>query len=438
MKLRSLARFASALLAATLLPACGGGGAGGASSEGGVVLDGNPTTGGGGAAAGGETPTTPPPSIVKTRVVVDPSTPQALEELCKAKDATILGECEGTDYCIVEIPKGTKIEDFLKDLEDEPCVEDAQPDEDVKFPEGDGTTLPAFVEEDLSGIRAQVAVDRIGARAAQSRGRRGSGAVVAVIDTGVDFTHPSLAGRLLPTGYDFIGGDNDPTDEGNGRDDNRDGHVDEGVGHGTFVASLVLAVAPGCKIMPIRALDGDAMGTAAGVARAIVWAAQNGATVINFSGGLDRDLRLIRQAVEYAQARNVPVVASAGNRAGAVDFPASHPATIAVTSVDLLDVRSGFAAFGPQVDFVAPGEDLLGAHPLSPSGVARWSGTSFAAALASGGFALVMAGIEPVPYAEHVAWLQATAVPVDAVNPDFAGGLGAGRLDLDAATVPED
>jgi thermitase len=436
-KVRSLTRVASALLAVALLPACGGGGAAGAVPEGGAVLDGNPTTGGTDGGTDG-TPDAPAPSLVKTRVVVDPTTPEALEELCKAKQAQVLGECEGTDYCIVEIPKGTKIEDFVKDLEDEPCIEDVQPDHDVKFPEGDGTTVPAFVDEDLSSIRAQLAVERIGARVAQSRGRLGVGAVVAVIDTGVDFGHPSLAGRLLSTGYDFIGDDDDPTDVGNGLDDNRDGHVDEGVGHGTFVASLILAVAPGCKLMPIRALDGDAMGTAAGVARAIVWAATNGATVINFSGGLDRDLRLIRQAIRYAEVRNVPVICAAGNLAGPVDFPAAHESTVAVASLDLDDVRSEFSAFGPEVDLSAPGEDLLGAHPLSPSGVARWSGTSFATALVSGGFAVLMAGLEPIPYVEHVEWLQETAVPVDDLNPDFAGGLGAGRLDLDAATVPED
>lgn len=433
MKLRSLVRIASVFLASALLPACGGGGAGGGTVEGGAVLDGNPITGG-----DGGTTTTPPQPVAVQRVVIDPSTPQALEELCKAKEAPILGECEGTDYCIVEVPKGTKREDFLKDLEDEPCVEDAQPDEDVRFPEGDGTTLPAFVEEDLSSIRAQVSVQRIGAFAARARGRLGTGAVVAVIDTGVDFDHPFLAGRLLPTGWDFIDGDNDPTDVGNGRDDNHDGHVDEGVGHGTFVASLILSVAPGCKLMPIRALDGDATGTSAGVARAIVWAAQNGATVINFSGGLDRDLRLIRQAVAYAEARNVPVIAAAGNRAGPVDFPAAHPSTVAVASLGLDDVRSTFSAFGPEVDLAAPGEDLLGAHPSSPSGVARWSGTSFATALASGAFAVLMAGAEPVPYARYVEHLQATARSVDDVNPDFAGKLGAGCIDLDAATVPED
>ena len=424
--------MAAALVAVGWLPGCGGGGAGGTVPDGGVVLDGNPV--GGDAGDGTDGTPTPAPVVAKTRVVVDPSTPQELEELCKAKKATVLGECEGTDYCVVEIPKGSKIEDFLKDLEDEPCVEDAQPDEDVQFPEGDGTTIPAFVDEDLSGIRAQVAVDRIGARTAQARGYHGFGAVVAVIDTGIDPTHPALAGRLVPMGYDFVDDDDDPTDVGNGLDDNGNGRVDEGVGHGTFVASLVLAVAPACRIMPIRALDGDARGTSAGVARAIVWAAQNGATVINFSGGLGRDLRLMRQAIQYAAARNVPVVTAAGNGGEELQFPASLRETVAVTSVDLDDVKSDFASYGDRVDLCAPGEDLLGAHPLSPSGVARWSGTSFSTALVSGAFAVLAAGIEPVPFDDLLDHLEATSVPVDALNPAYKGQLGAGRLDLDAAT----
>jgi len=105
---------------------------------------------------------------------------------------------------------------------------------------------------------------------------------------------------------------------------------------------------------------------------------------------------------------------------------------VAVASLDLDEIRARAA------DLAAPGEDLLGAHPSSPSGVARWSGTSFASALVSGAFAVVMAGIEPVPYDEYVGLLQGTARAVDDVNPEFAGELGAGCVDLDAATAAKD
>ncbi len=245
-----------------------------------------------------------------------------------------------------------------------------------------------------------------------------------------------MAGRLWPLGYDFVDMDDDPTDVGDGRDRDRDGLVDEGVGHGTFVASLILAVAPEAQIMVVRALDSDAIGTTAGLARAIAWAAQNGATLINFSGGLTRELRLVAQSIESAEARNVPVVAAAGNRGDGVDFPATLPRVVAVTSVGLDDVRSPFAGSGELVDLCAPGEDLLGAHPGSPTGYARWSGTSFATALVSGGLAVMFGGVR-VPFDPVVAHVVETAVPVDAANPGYEGKLGSGRLDLDAATAPD-
>lgn len=412
--------FLSMTLLALGLPACGGGGAGGAG--GGAILDGSPQ--------GGDTPVAPAAS--PGRVVIDPISPEALAELCKAKGATIVSPCEGTDYCLVEIPKDTTVEKFLKDIEDEPTVEDAQPDENAQFPEGGGSTIPAFVDEDLSGVQAQLALDHVGIPDARRHGHFGQGVIVAVIDTGVAKDHPLLAGRLVMP-RDFLDGDDDPADVGNGIDDDHNGLVDEGVGHGTFVASLILAVAPGCHIMPIRALDSDATGSAGAITRAIAYAVQNGADVINFSGGLRRDLRMIQQVLEYAKSSNVPVVCAAGNRAGPVDFPASVETSVAVTSLGLDDVKSAFASFGPEVDLCAPGEDLLGAHPLSPSGLARWSGTSFSTALVSGAIALLHRGT-PVPYEELVDRLRATAVSVDEANPDYAGELGAGRIDLEAAT----
>lgn len=434
MKHRSHPWLLPVFLALATLPACGGGGA--SAPAGGVVLDGPPASGGADAGTGATSP--PPATTVKTVVVVDPTSPEDLDRLCDEKQATVLGEVDGTDYCRVEIPKGTKLEDFLKDLEDEPCVEDAQPDDDLQFPEGGGTTVPAFVEDDPSSVKAQVALDRIGAAVAQARGHFGFGVVVAVLDTGVDSDHPLLAGRVLPLGHDFVDDDDDPSDVGNGRDDDRDGRVDEGVGHGTFVASLVLAVAPAARILPLRALDSDANGTASGLARAIVWAAGNGAHVINFSGGLPRDMRLLRQALEYARSRNVAVICAAGNRAGPVDFPASLPDSFAVTSVGLDDRRSSFASYGNEVDLAAPGEDLLGAHPLSPSGLARWSGTSFSTALVTGAFALLAGAAGEVPVDDLYRRLRESSASLDAVDPEFKDQLGAGRLDLDAATDPAD
>lgn len=374
------------------------------------------------------------PAARPGRVLVEATSVEELTVVCERKQAPMLGPVPGTDFHLVRCPPGRGVPAFVEELLLETCVLDAQPDDDLRFPEGDGTTIPAFADEDLSAIAAQPALQRVGAVAAQLRGRMGDGVVVAVIDTGVDANHPWLAGRVLPTGYDFVDHDDDPTDEGNGLDDDGDGLVDEGVGHGTFVASLILAVAPGARILPIRALDSDAVGSASGIARAIEYARVNGASIINFSGGADRDIRVIQQAVDRVRGANVVFVAAAGNGGGAVQFPATRPAALAVASVDLMDRRSGFSAYGFGVALCAPGEDLLGAHPSAPSGVARWSGTSFASALVSGGLALLAPPPPSGPLNPVIQRLLSTTAPVDAENPAIPGQLGAGRLDLDAAT----
>jgi subtilisin family serine protease len=254
------------------------------------------------------------------------------------------------------------------------------------------------------------------------------------VDTGVVANHPLLAGRIAPGGRDFVDGDDDPAEERNFLDDDRDGRIDEGFGHGTFVASLVLAMAPGARVLPIRALDTDAAGTASTVAQAIAWAVAQGADVVNLSAGLLVDLKMITQAVESAREAGVLVIAAAGNRASSVDFPAMLSETEAVTATDLADRKAGFASYGSAVDLCAPGVDLLGAHPLGPQGTARWSGTSFSTALVSGAFALLRERHPSFTAQELLQRLESTAVPVDSMNPAFQGGLGEGRIDVDAAT----
>ena len=409
---------------ALALPACGGGGA---SSVDDPIVPATPGSGGdgGGVAVSSK--------ASRTQILVDPTTVDDLLKLCEEKGSQVLGECPGTEYCIVGVPKSTTVEKFLEDVGDEPCVEDAIPDEGVEFPEGDGSTIPAFVEEDPSTVVAQAALERLGLPAARARGLRGEGVVVAVLDTGVAADHPFLRGRVLP-GFDFVDGDDDASDVGNGVDDDHDGEVDEGVGHGTFVASLVLAAAPMARILPVRVLDSDAVGRAASVTQGIAWAVEQGAQIVNFSGGLSLDLRIVQQAIERANEAGAVVLAAAGNTGGAVGFPARLPSVVAVTSIGLDDRKSDFSAFGPTVDFVAPGEDLAGAHPLSPTGYARWSGTSFSTALVAGALAVVRGQLGPALPDVLVEVLRATAVAVDDFNPVYKDRLGVGRPDVDAAT----
>src|SRR5436305_2042039 len=141
----------------------------------------------------------------------------------------------------------------------------------------------------------------------------GAGAVVAVVDTGIDAAHPDLAGRIGP-GWDFVDGDSTPQD-GNGHGTHVSGIIAADAGNGIGVDS----VAPGAKIMPVRALDDNGSGSDADVASGIDWATDHGADVINLSlGGMVPTAGLgigdaITAAVQRALHHGVNVVAAPGN-----------------------------------------------------------------------------------------------------------------------------
>jgi len=147
-------------------------------------------------------------------------------------------------------------------------------------------------------------------------------------------------------------------------------------------------------------------------------------------------LSLERTRQKCSPSGSVPVIAAAGNRQANVDFPAFLSEAQAVTAVELSGVKASFASYGSSVDVSAPGVDLLGAFPSSPSGVARWSGTSFSTALVTGGFALLRQLDPAGAFEDLLKRLGDTALSVDAQNPSFAGRLGKGRIDLAAATMP--
>jgi subtilisin family serine protease len=221
---------------------------------------------------------------------------------------------------------------------------------------------------------------------------RGAGAVVAVLDTGVEATHPALAGRLLP-GYDYVDDDASPEEMTNAIDDDDDGATDESYGHGTFVSGTVALVAPEAQIIPMRVLDSDGRGNAPVVAEAIADAVASGADVINMAFGspLKPLNNRLRDAIKRARERGVLVVASAGNEGGREEsYPAAMVECLAVgaETADRQDWAS-FSNRGSWVDVTAPGTAIVG--PFPGGRYARWNGTSVAAPLVSGQTALIVA-----------------------------------------------
>lgn len=287
---------------------------------------------------------------------------------------------------------------------------------------------------DSTTVRDQAALDRIRLPEAQTMSL-GSGTLVAILDTGVDFTHSYLAGHLVP-GYDYVDHDADASETANGIDEDLDGEVDGGYGHGTMVAGIVATVAPEAQIIPFRVLNDEGYGTIFGLVQGMYAALDAGADVVNLSLGFEGSSEPLADALSLAQAAGVLVVAAAGNdSASTILFPADDLRTVAVTATDSLDVKADFANWSPNVDVSAPGVGVFSSY--RDGGFGLGSGTSFAAPFASGLYALLRSRYADATASDLTSFMMGAAVPIDtlAANTGFEGGLGSGRVDCLGALV---
>lgn len=267
----------------------------------------------------------------------------------------------------------------------------------------------------------------------------GAGIKVAVIDSGVDLTHPGLKGGFVPAAemWDYVGKDGVPQEEGT---------LGLGAyGHGTNVASIILQIAPKAKILPLRVLDKDGKGDTLDVAAAINHAVSKGAQVINLSLGSDIRVTAVNNALNAATAKGVYVIASSGNTANTnVTYPARDLSadtttlgrySLSVGSVDRLDKKSSFSTYGTTLELVAPGEVVYG--PVPGNRLGAWSGTSMAAPMVSGAITLALSQTIYTPKAELTAMLESRAANIyqQGLNETYENGsvhlLGEGRLDIE-------
>jgi thermitase len=239
--------------------------------------------------------------------------------------------------------------------------------------------------------------------------------VVGVVDTGIDAAQPDLRGRIVP-GFDFVHGDVDP------RDDN---------GHGTAVAGIIAAAGDNgvgvagycwrCRLMPLKVLGADGTGLSSDLARGIVWAADNGARVINASLEGPPDDLAVAAAAAYAQARGALVVAAAGNDSSStLGYPAALPGVVSVAASTAGDELYAFSNSGAAL--AAPG---MNSTTSLGGGYERFLGTSSAAPVVSG-IAGLLVGLAPsATLAQLTEALERSAMPMT--------GVAYGRVDAERA-----
>lgn len=266
--------------------------------------------------------------------------------------------------------------------------------------------------------------------------RRESGAtspvVVAVVDTGIDPSHPEVEGRLVP-GRDFVDGDDVP---------------DDVHGHGTGVAAIAVAntdnrhgiagMSWGAKAMPMRTCDEEGACSMFSVAQAIVAAAAADAQVVNLSlgGAMPSCARTLAAAATFAEAKGSLLVAASGNSAqqgNPTGYPAACDGFMAVGATNALDGWATFSDYGDYVDVSAPGQGITTAwlpesSPPATRGYITSDGTSFAAPH--------VAGLAALLWSQHPGWtpaqiearIEETAVDLGA--PGHDPFFGHGRIDV--------
>jgi subtilisin family serine protease len=396
---------AYACLLAGLLVACGGGGG----SAGGAA----PPPAGGGA---GDT---------EADVVVQLLRGSDLAAVTSAYGLTVVDRFGQRPIWRLRVADGASADAAVAALRGDGRVRFAERNLESETPEGRKNSVWA-VGGDAAVYAAQWAPQAIDLADAHTVST-GVGVRVAVLDTGIDTTHPVLAPRLARRaggallGRDFVDDDADPSEAGS--------RADAGYGHGTHVAGLVALVAPAATLMPVRVLDAAGRGNTWVLAEALGWAADpdgdpasdDGAHVINLSLSTLQRTDLIKTAGELAACtfddddddfadpgfdddrarctlrQAAVVVAAAGNGGSESEqqFPAAETVQGLLSVAASTEARriADFSNRGSWVRIAAPGEQIVSTVPGGGWGV--WSGTSMAAPLVAGGAALLLATLPP-------------------------------------------
>ncbi len=353
--------------------------------------------------------------------------------------------------------------------------------DDVSYVELDHIYKISLIPNDTH-YKEQWYLGKIQAEKAWNESVRTTDVTIAVIDSGVQIDHPDLKDNIW-TNEDEIPG-NGIDDDKNGFIDDRfgwdfvdnvfdpspkfkEGFTEEGVTHGTIVAGVAAAagnnndgisgIAWDAKVMPLRALDDKGEGRTSNVVKAIDYAINNQADVINFSFVGFTYSQALFEAIERAHTAGIVMVAAAGNeQKGGTGYnldevpmyPACHDGengenmVIGVAATDTLDQKARFSSYGFScVDIAAPGMSVFSSVPYAPDRSVGskffdkyydgyWSGTSMATPMVSGAVALIEGANKQLRASDVKEILMDSADNISRLNPNYLGKLGSGRLNV--------
>jgi thermitase len=357
----------------------------------------------------------PAATWVKGHILVQPRAGLSDVEFDKAlatQGGKAIGRLGNLDIYVVSLPPTASEQAVASALSHHP---------NVKFAEVDRLVAPAFTPNDayygsewhLQTINAPIAWNT----------SVGSGVVVAILDSGIDPTHPDLVGQLVP-GWNFY--------------DNNSNTADV-YGHGTLVAGVVAAlgnngigvagVAWGAKLMPVRVTDTSGIGTLSAFANGLTYAADHGARIANLSFPVQSSSST-QAAAQYFVNKGGVVFNSAGNYA-TLDSTQPSSSLVSVSATGNTDILASWSSYGPYVDVSAPG---VGIWTTSlGGGYSAVSGTSFSSPLSAGVAALMMSVNRSLAPSQIVSLLESSAVDLGSAGYDYDYGYG--RVNAAAAVI---
>lgn len=343
----------------------------------------------------------------------------------------------GLGAASLALPAGAGVEATLAALRRSGVVASAEPNWIMRLPapKAKAARVQGLALDPLMGAQRSWGQAKIGVDQVWPRFRGSSKVVVAVVDTGVDLDHPDLRPVLVP-GYSTFA-------EAGPRDYE---------GHGTHVAGIVAGqglgdpgvrgVAPGVRVMPVKVMGPKGReGRVENVVDGLIWAVDHGAKVVNMSLGDEGTSALLRDAVRYAQARDVLVVAASGNfeegrhaTTNTMNYPAAYPGVMAVGATDDQDALADFSFWGQWLSVTAPGVDIHSSVPgdgglddAEHGAYMAEQGTSMAAPFVAGLAALVRSQHPELTAAQVKQRIEASAK--DLGDPGWDPKFGHGRID---------
>lgn len=351
----------------------------------------------------------------KGRLLVAPRAglPDAeFEKILKTHNVVPRGHFRQINTYVLELPPGVSEVAVMNIL---------RKNRNLKYVELDMAMAPAATVNDPA-LSNSWALPKIQAPAAWDV-TNGSGVTIAILDTGVDGTHPDLAANMVP-GWNVY----------NNNADTSDVH-----GHGTSVSGAAAmsgnnsvgsaGVAWGARIMPVRIADPDGYAYYSTIAQGINWAADNGAKVVNISYGVSGS-SAVQSAAQYLRNKGGVAVVAGGN-SGVLENTAASDTLLSISATDSGDARTSWSTYGNFIDLAAPGLSIYA--PTRGGGYANVSGTSFASPITAATVALMMSANSTLTPADIDTILKSTAVDLGTAG--FDPYYGAGRIDAARAVA---